>query len=191
MAGLAIETTVSPYGDENVYGIPIKRYDVDGVPGLGLLEAVSFAVLRQSHAIEAVTSAMTEMVKLHQQKVEDLGEVMATLSEALASMDPEDSDVEKRSAVSAAKIARANELLAKYGIEKMSVDGDGQVTFESTYYKQTDIQLALDTANNDLQQVMAGLQGLVNKRDNAFVAANKVVAKLNSTSLAAIRAFGD
>ena len=191
MAGLAIETTVSPYGDRNIYGIPTKRYAVDGVPDLGLLEAVSFAVLQQSHAIESVTSAMTEMVKLHQQRVEDLGEVMAVLSEALASMDPEDSDVDKRSAINAAKIAHANELLAKYGIAKMSVDEGGQVTFEGTYYKQTDVQLALDTANNDLQQVMAGLQGLINKRDNAFVAANKVVAKMNSTSLTAIRAFGD
>ena len=164
---------------------------MDGEPGLGLLEAVAFSVLRQSHAIEAVTGSMTEMVKLYQEKVSDLGEALATLSEALASMDPEDGDVTRRSSIGTSKISHMNELLAKYRIDKIAVADGGQVTFENAYYKQTDLQLALDTANNDLQQAMAGLQGLINKRDNAFVAANKVVAKINSTSLTAIRAFGD
>lgn len=185
---LAVETDV---GAARVYGCSIPTYTVDGAKGCGLVEAVSFGALRQSLAIETLTTAVGQVVKLRQQKATEIGEAVATVTEAIGSMDPKDQDPDKQSAIDPHRLTRANEIFKKYGIPEMNLDEEsGQVTYDTAYRKQNDVQLALDTENNDLQQNLNNLSNLVAKRDNAFIVASKVVDKINMTAKDAIRAVG-
>lgn len=190
MSELPIVGHVNDLKDEKVYGVDIKTYEVNGVEGLGFLEAAAFASLRQSHTLEAATRAVSEVVKLRQKKATDLGEALAIIAEAVASMNPEENDPEKESSIDTNKLKEANAILKRYGIAEMSLKSSGQVSYDQAYYKQNDVQLVLDNVNNDLQQNMASLQGYVSKRDNAFIIANKIVAKVNVTAIDTIHAFG-
>jgi hypothetical protein len=51
---------------------------------------------------------------------------------------------------------------------------------------QDDIQYALDVEDNNLQQDMVSLQGLVSKRDSAFSTAARIVSKSLNAGAAAI-----
>lgn len=191
MSSLAIQTDIDTVSGKTVYGLKMKSYTIDGTGGYGILEAAAFAALRQSHTIEAATNSIAAVVKLRQKKATDLGEALAIIAEAVASMDPKEQDPEdKVSCIGRDKIAKANAILVEYGIEAMPTNGDGEVNYSTANYKQTDVQLFLDNENNDLQQDMVSLQGLVNKRDNAFGVANKIVAKINSTYMDTINAYG-
>ena len=190
MSDLAIETVVSRLEDERVYGVPIKSYTVNGLTGQAFADAVAFASLRQSYAVETVASALQAVVKQREGRVSALSEALATLAEAIASMDQKESDPNKRrSAISTEKLKQANLIFQQYGIEQMSLS-DGQVTYGVAYYKQNDVQLALDNEQNELQQNMSSLQSLVTKRDKAFQVASRVVAKVNSTLSSTIQAMG-
>lgn len=175
-----------------VYGTRLRDYAIDGEEGKSFSEVIAFASIRQSHSIEQVTAAMSSVVRLRQEKVNDLAEVLSVLAEALPTISTKStSSAEDRwSSMSAEKIANANKLLAKYGMTTMSVSGSGQINYATAYKTQNDVQMALDTENNDLQQNMTALQALVAKRDNAFSTANKVIQKGNATARGTINAMG-
>ena len=186
MSDLAIQTTTYP--EACAYGLPAVEYTVNGADHCGLAEAVAFGSLSNSHAIEAVTVAVSEVVKARQRKCSDIGDALATVGEALASIETT-SDVDAESGIETEKLKKAKELLGKYGIDLPMTD-KGQITYQTAYRKQNEVQLALDRENNDLQQNMITLQGLVNKRDNAFNVSSKVVQKVNKTALGTIRSIG-
>ena len=188
MATMPIQSSFSSITDENVYGVKIRNYTFDGKPVDHSL-ALAMASLQQSEAIESLLPALNAAIDNRQRKVSDLAVVLATITEAIGSMDPKDNDTSKKSSISSEKLKTATKLLEKYGIKTMSLS-DGQVTYKTAYYKQTDVQAALDTENNDLQQHMIQIQGYVTKRDNAFTVANKVLQKENSTARDTINAMG-
>lgn len=188
MGTMPIQTSFSSIVDENVYGVRIREYSFDGKPVDHSL-ALALAAIQQSEAIESILPAYKSVIEARQGKVSDIGEVLATLAEALGSMDPKSNDTSKKSSIDTSKLKRANELLAKYGIAQMELS-DGQVTYKTGYYKQADIQAILDTENNDLQQAMIQVQSFVNKRDDAFMVANKVISKENATARDTISAMG-
>ena len=51
---------------------------------------------------------------------------------------------------------------------------------------QNEIQYAMDVENNNLQQDMVSLQGLISKRDNAFSAASRIVRKADDAASSTI-----
>lgn len=173
-----------------VYGTQLRDYAIDGEMGKTFSEVLAFASLRQSHSIEMAAVAISSVVRERQKKVNDLAEVLAVVSSAIPSMPTEGASGKRWSKINSADIANANALLAKYGIAKMATNGDGQINYETAYRTQNDIQLKLDSENNDLQQNMTSLQSLVSKRDNAFSVANKVIQKCNATARETINAFG-
>ncbi len=188
MATMPIQTSYSQILDENVYGTKMRHYTFDG-ENVDHSLALALASIQQSEAIESLLPVYQASIDNRQGKVAALAEVLATLAEAIGSMDATDNDTSKKSSIDSGKLTRANVLLKKYGIEEMSLSG-GQVTYKVAYYKQSDIQTALDTENNDLQQDMNQIQSLVNKRDNAFSVANKVLSKENKTAQDTIAALG-
>jgi len=188
MATLPIHTSFSAVADEKIYGTQIRNYTFDGNK-VDHATALALASLQQSEAIESLLPPYRNVIELRQQKVSDLSVVLATLAEAIGSMDPKDNNTSKKSGIDAAKLETANQLLEKYGLSKMELSG-GQVTYKVAYYKQAAIQAELDTENNELQQNMIQIQSYVNKRDNAFQVANKVVAKENATAQSTIHAMG-
>ena len=50
--------------------------------------------------------------------------------------------------------------------------------------------MKLDSESNDLQQNMIQVQSLINKRDNSFSVANKVISKENRTASDTIQRMG-
>ena len=188
MPTMPIQTSFSTVMDENVYGTKVRLYTFDGKKVDHSL-ALAMASIQQSESIESLLPVYNNAITSRQEKVDALSEVLATLAEALGSMDASDNDTSKKSAIDSNKLERANELLAKYGMKTMSLSG-GQVTYKVAYYKQSDIQTALDNENNDLQQAMNQVQSLVNKRDNAFSVANKVLSKENKTAQDTIASMG-
>ena len=189
----AIETIIDPYEGSKVYGVPVAEYKVNGVEGCSFMEAVAFGALRQSHGIEQVSLAMEEVVKLRQKKASDLGDALASILEVMGTM-PEEMDPDKTSTTSvSAKLVAANRILEEYDIKPMELKGDKGaevVTYRECYTKQNDVQVAVDTANNDLQQDMVMMQGLITKRDNAFSVTNKIVSRTNKTAQSTIRSIG-
>ena len=190
MADISVITNVDRDSSARTYGIPMRDYTVDGATGCGFIDAIAFGALRQSYAIEALSAAVADVVKLRQRKASEIGDALATVSEAVASMPSDDMDTDKESKIDTWRLRAANEIFKRYGIEEMELAKSGQVTYGIAYQKQTDVQLALDKENNDLQQNMNSLKNLVTKRDNAFTVASKVVAKAASTASETIRGIG-
>ena len=190
-----MEATISTVYDTSsagVYGTRFRSYTIDGVEGKSFADVIAHASFKQSHSIERMTAATSALVELRQRKVEDLAEAMAVLNEAVATISTDSSKAsdERWSSMSRAKLASANEILKKYGLDAMSTNGDGQINYRTAYETQNDLQTALDTEENDLQQNMTALQALISKRDNAFSTANKIIQKGNATARATINAFG-
>ena len=173
-----------------VYGTQLRDYAIDGEMGKTFSEVIAFASLRQSHSIEMATSAIASVVRERQRKVNDLAEVLAVVSAAIPSMPNKGASDDRWSKINSEDIANANALLSKYGLATMSTNKDGQINYATAYQTQNDIQLKLDSENNDLQQNLTSLQSLVSKRDNAFSVANKVIQKCNATARGTINAFG-
>lgn len=186
MADLAVETV--SYPEACAYGLPNVDYTVDGTAGCGFADAVAFGSLRQSYSVEAAALAVSEVIKVRQRKCSEIGDALATLGEAMASIE-DTSDPDSESKISIDKLAQAKTLLDKYGID-LPLTEKGQISYATGYRKQNEVQLALDRENNDLQQNMTTLQGLVNKRDNVFNTSSKVVKKVNKTMISTIRAIG-
>lgn len=187
----AITGSVNVYEADRVYGRDVKTWSVDGAGGKTFADVIAFASVRQAAAVETMTNAVGAMAELRQKKVSDLGEALAIVAEALGSMDPKEKDPDKKvSQITASKLTEANAILEKYEIPKMTLTKDGQVTYANAAKMQTKIQNALDTEQNDLNLMMTQLEGLVEKRDNSFNVAAKVVEKSNATELQTIRALG-
>lgn len=188
MADLPIKPIVNPLENERVYGALIKDYEIGGKKA-DFSAAIAMASLQQSEAIEALLPALNKTVDVRQKKVNALGEILATLTEALASMDAKDQSTSRLSRIDTAKITNMNALLKSYGFETI-VTKDGQITYANASRVQNEIEKALDTESNDLQQNMTLLQSLVQKRDNSFEVAHKVLSKSNRTASDTITSIG-
>lgn len=189
MRDLPIKPVVNPLADERVYGVQIKDYEISGVK-TDFSAALALASLQQSEAIESLLPALNKTIEVRQRKVSDLGEALATLTEAIASMDPKDQSTSKLSQIEAAKITRMNEILVQYGYKKIEPQENGQITYADASRSQNDIQQAVDGESNDLQQNMTLLQSYVQKRDNSFDVAHKVLSKANRTASDTISSIG-
>ena len=176
-----------------VYGVRQYEYTVDGDPGRDYSAALAAASLRQSVAIEHTASAYGEVVRQRERKIEDLGDVLAALAQAIATMDPKSNDTAKRSDWSA-MLYNASQICSRYGISLPLVavkyengEYQAQVTYRDATKSQNDVQYALDTEDNNLQQDMVALQSMISKRDNAYSNAAKIVRKSDGTGGNVIR----
>lgn len=190
-----ITSYVDPAKDTRVYGTPIAEYAIDGEQGKSFAEVVAFASLRQANAVEQVSVAVSDVVRERQKKVDDLGFVLATLAEAMGSMDTEEQDPDKRWSAASENLVKANELLELYGLKLLVLDDSDEkgcrINYRNAQPAQNDVQKYLDDENSDLKQNMAFLEGLVGKRDNSFTVANRVVSRINGMAVDTIDAIGE
>ena len=104
-------------------------------------------------------------------------------------MDPKDNSPDKKSSKLTSLYA-AHGLAVQYGLgftwAEVS-DNAMSITYRNATTAQNNIQYALDTEDNNLQQDMVSLQSLISKRDNAFSAASKIVRKADGTGSGIIR----
>ncbi|MBO7654656.1 MAG: hypothetical protein J6U40_07010 [Kiritimatiellae bacterium] len=182
MANL-IQTSIIP--DGAVYGVRQVQYTVNNETGKDYATALAASSFKEAIAIEASASASAEVVRQRQRKVSDLGDVLAVLASALATMDPKSNDTDKRSSTTHA-LYEAWQTARQYGIIfDVSSNSSMQVaniSYANATKAQNNVQYALDVEDNDLQQDMVTLQSLVSKRDNAFSAAAKLIRKSVNTA---------
>ncbi len=183
-----ITTTDIPNGA--VYGVPQKTYTVDGVAGQDFTAALAAAAFRESAAIEAATASYADVVRTRTRKCEDLGEVLAALAKAVASMPTKSQKSDDKSEKSA-EIYTAQTIARQYGFDLQLVDVDegkgvAAVRRDNAYRLQNDIQYALDTEDNELQQDAVALQSFISKRDTAFSTAAKLVRKADDAAQSTI-----
>ena len=167
-----------------VYGVPQASYTVDGDAGKDYSAALTAAALKQSTSIEAAASSYASIVKARARKVEDLGQVMAHLSEAFANLKVKDAAPGDTATVSNG--AWVNGTASKYGITLIFQENTANMTRKNIMKGQNEVQYAIDTEDNNLQQDMVALQGLLSKRDNAFSSASRIVRKSDDAASSVI-----
>ena len=168
-----ITTSEIPSGA--VYGVKQVMYTVDGVDGQDYTAALAAAAFREAVAIEDTTSAFSVVVRQRQQKVSDLGAILAHLSETYAKLKVKDQSKNDQATVNNG--AWVNSTALKYGITLVFVANTANMTRANLMKGQNDVQYALDVEDNNLQQDMVSLQSFLTKRDNAYSMASKLVRK--------------
>ena len=167
-----------------VYGVPQVSYTVDGDAGKDYSAALAKAAFKQSTAIEAAASASSEIVKARARKIEELGQVMAELAKTYAKLRVK--NAESGDSATVDNGAWVNGTALKYGITLVFKANTADMTRANLMKGQNEIQYAMDVENNNLQQDMVSLQGLISKRDNAFSAASRIVRKADDAASSVI-----
>ena len=173
-----------------VYGIPQYDYTVGEATGRDYIAALTAAAFKESVAIEASAAAYSDVVRLRERKITDLGTVLSVLSQAIASMyDGKNNPTEDTKSDYTAAIKDAQDTAYAYGLGfSISVkDKTAAVTYGTATTAQNDIQYAVDCEDNNLKQDMVALQSLISKRDNAYSAAAKLVKKGDGTASNTVR----
>ena len=177
MADLIIPTEIAGGA---VFGVRQMSYAVDGVSDQDYGKALAAAAFKESVAIEASASAYAEVVRQREKKVSELGDVLAVLSKAIATMDPKSNNTGKKSdADNALKTAKST--CASYGVTLNLTDGN-RITFKEAQTGQTNVQYALDKEDNNLQQDIITLRSYITKRDNAYSTAARIIDKVNNAA---------
>ena len=180
----------------SVYGVAQVSYTVDGVSGKDYAAALTAAAFRQATAIEVAASSFMTVVRQRQTKVTELGDVLSTIAMAMASLKTKDVGKNDPSATSSQMdeaFGRARIICYNYGLY-LNVQRKEDSNHVNRYYMtrgdlmtaQNEIQYELDVEDNNLQQDMVSLQGLVSKRDSAFSTATRIVSKSLNAGAAAI-----
>ena len=179
----------------SVYGVAQMSYTVDGVSGKDYAAALTAAAFRQATAIEVAASSFMTVVRQRQTKVTELGDVLSTIAMAMASLKTKDVGKNDPSATSwqmDLALGSARTICDNYGlylnVQTKKVDGWDRyyMTRGDLMTAQNEIQYELDVEDNNLQQDMVSLQGLVSKRDSAFSTATRIVSKSLNAGAAAI-----
>ena len=171
-----------------VYGQQMVEYTVDGIAGKDFASATAIAALAESTAIEESAAAYANVIRARQKKLVDMGDVIAVLSKAMATVPVKNqTSSDKSEADDALYTAKAN--LERYGVSLSLTDGN-KVTRKNAEAARNNAEYSMDVEDNDLQQDMVTLQGLVSKRDNAFSTAAKVLRKVASTGGTITRSIG-
>lgn len=169
-----------------IYGVQQYDYTIEGISGKDYIAALTTAAFKESVAIEDSAEAYAVVVRQRQRKVADLGDVLAVLAMAIATMPTSGND---RVSENVPRLDAAVSIANSYGI-KVNVDhkdGKTTITYGNAYGAQNDIQYALDTEDNNLKQDNVALQSLLSKRDSAYSAAAKLVKKGDGTGSGIIR----
>ncbi len=173
-----IETNVIP--GASVYGVQQVSYTVAGETGKDFSAALAAAAFRQTTAIEVAASSYADVVRERERKLDELGQVMAELNKAFAKL--KTSEQEPGDTAGVDNGAWVNATAKKYGITLVFKANTSDMTRENIMKGQNEIQYAIDTEDNNLQQDLVGLQGLLSKRDNAYSTAARVVRKADDAA---------
>ena len=185
MANLIETNDISGF---KVYGQQMVEYTVEGAAGKDFGLAIAVAALAQSTAIEASAGAYGSVLRARQRKLAELGDALATLSKAIATMKVGSGQQSGDKSSADAALDTASTVFDRYGVS-LPVS-DHKVTRGDAERARNDAEYVMDMENNEMQQDMITLQGLISKRDNSFSTAAKVVKKVNSTGTSIIRSIG-
>ena len=189
---------------QSVYGVKQYTYADTGTgEELDFGSMVAKSTLNQAAIVEEQTKATAAVLKLRQQKSQDLAECLAILDELMANYrtkNPESDDKCKLVVTPAEKeeYEKKAKKLKDYGYTldldpqshtvkdgcKTKKDGNYELTIRraDAMRGQAQVQEMMDTENNNLQQDMMSLQSFIQKRDRTYSNANEVVKKFENTA---------
>lgn len=169
----------------SVYGVEQFSYTVEGSAGMDYAAALSAASFKEAVAVEQALSAYNVVVRQRMRKLEDLGEVLATLNKAYATMRVKDQESGDKSSADDDLITAKN-TAAKYGVSISLTDGN-KITRRNVMNAQNSVQYAIDREDNELKQDMVSLNSYISKRDNSYSTASKLMKKYTNSSDSTIR----
>ena len=185
-------------GGFKVYGQQMVEYSVEGTNGKDFASAIAMASLAESTAIEVEADAFAAVVRSRQRKISELGDALAILSQAISTMKTGSGQTSSDTSDSIQALKTAQTYLSRYGLSlPLSIVDIDQpsihictVTRGDAERARANTEYAIDMENNDMQQDMITLQGLISKRDNSFSTASKVLKKVSSTTTSIIKSIG-
>ena len=163
-----------------VYGVQQVSYTVAGEAGKDFSAALAAAAFKQTTAIEVAASSYADVVRERERKLDELGGVLAYLNKAYATLRVKDAESSDTATVENG--AWVNATASKYGITLVFMPNTAIMTRANIMKGQNEIQYAIDTEDNNLQQDLVGLQSLLSKRDNAYSTASRVVRKADDAA---------
>ena len=185
----------------SIYGVQMVDYTSDGVSGRDFATAAALAAFAMSNAIETEASAYANVLRAREQKLKDLSDAIAIIASVIAKMDPD--SPESDDTVEDERLVTAQRLMERYGLSLNVQFHEAtyflgiQITSDYHYIRRDDAEngranaeYAADVEDNDLQQDMITMQGLISKRDNSFSTAAKILRKVADTGNSIIRSVG-
>ena len=196
-----IDTT--PIDGLKVYGQQMVDYAVGGDVHQAFDRAMAVAAFAEANAIEIEAEAYSEVLKMRQKKLEEIGDCVTKLSRMIGAMkggSQSSSDKYPKDSLYDPELRSIKNTLKKYGVTLNITDEDYYimqihvqhcyVTRENAETAKANAEYAMDNEDNDLQQDMVTLQGLISKRDEAFNNASKIIKKYNNTARSIINMIG-
>ena len=189
---------------QSVYGVEQFTF-TDETTGeeLDFGSIIAKATLSQAAIVEEQTKATRDVLKLRQQKSEDLGKALALVNQLMTHFRTKNATSSDKSTLNCtaqelqdfkdaqAKLKQYGYTLSFSASEHEKKSGcskkkDGTYDVEASravaMRGQAQVQEMLDTENNSLQQDMLSLQGFMQKRDRTYSHATELVKKFNGTA---------
>lgn len=184
----------------SVYGVAQNAYSVrEGGASKAVTYdvAIATASLQRSFSIESAMGTASAIVRIKQQKMEVLTDLLALLMQGRAALPHKDGKPDDTVPVPglAAKVKTVKEKFGvdiyswKEGRPPESVTGDN-IQRQDLEGGLVVLQSAIDENDNQLQQDMLTLQSWVSKRDESFRSASKALKTILGTGSAVISNIG-
>ena len=174
-----------------VYGQQMVEYTVSGISGMDFGFAISVASLEEASAIEVETNAYSAVLRTRQKKISDLSDALAILTQALSTMKTSGTQQSTDKSDAMNSLYTASSTLSKYGVYNLTLVDGNKVERGTAQKAQAQTEYEIDMEDNDMQQDMVTVQGLISKRDDAYSTAAKVLKKVNSTGNSIINSIGN
>ena len=183
-----------------VYGVAQNAYSVreDGTSKSTTYDmAIATASLQRSFSIESAMSAASAIVRVRQEKMTAMTDLLALMMQGRAGLPPTNGVPGDKVVVAGLK-AKAELLKTKYGVDIYNwgegghtpSSVDNEITRENLEGGLVVLQSAIDENDNQLQQDMLTLQNWVSKRDESFRSASKALKTVLGTGSAIINNIG-
>ena len=170
----------------SVFGQAQVGYSVGGVTGQSYGDAAAMAGLQRATSVETSIAAYEKMMRLRQRKVNELGEALSYIAESVGRFPAKGGSTSDTQSVN----ANLKTILDRYGVTVRDITVSTSMTKHQLQMTEQAVQYAMDVESNNLQQDMATLQSLVNRRDDAFQLAAKIARKAAQTFTSGVRAMG-
>ena len=184
-----IEKVTVPNGAEESFaarwGSVVCDYKLNGVT-VDLQDLLVAVSEHRATAVEGEVSPLATRMRRRNSRLDQLGTVLAELTKGQSSFDSEATGTTKCDAFTQATVKVLDEFCAELGIGKNSEDYRMKKNVDAFAEK---VKNAIDTLNNVSQNDMTRMQGLVDRRDEAYSTATNLMKSVSETRDNVIRNY--
>ena len=193
----------------SIYGVQMVDYTLDGVSGKDFGTATALACFVSATAIEMEATAYADILRARQRKLTELADANECIRNFISKLPTDDQESDDmiawlpnyvrndqdREYISWASTIKT--MTSRYGLScpirsetLMDEDVIEYVRRDDLENARANVEYAMDVEDNDLQQDMIAMQGLIGKRDNSFNTAAKIIKKVGGTGDSMLRNIG-